>query len=346
MNLHPALEGNPYYDALSEDPTSTKTLREEYARNLRGRFADINTAIRRAVGENDIFGLQNDALVSPPEAFDFDDEREAVERFEAWLDQAQEDEVLDVISRDDNIYVRRAYEKGLVDADRNLSQAGMDIDAIDREAARQAMQMPVHEDKLQVVFSRNFAELDGITDVVSQQVAREIAEGISEGVNPNEMARRMADRVDKIGKTRATTLARTETIRAHSSATLERYKQQGVDEVGLEPEVSVQTATDQLVCEECAEVAQSGPWPIEDFEGSENQPPIHPNCRCSVIPVVSEEALAAYKAYPSQFAALYREGAFANRPDRYEVLATVEPEQADALVEVGGVSGAWEAVAG
>lgn len=286
MALHPALESDtPYYDALSEDPTATKTLREEYGRNLRGAYDRIKTAIRQGVGENDIFGLQNDALVSPPSSFGFERDDRKLQGFEAWLDNAQEEEVLTLIDRDGNRYIERAYEKGVRDADRNLARAGMDLDPVDAAAARVIMRMPTHERKLQTIYTRNYQQLRGITQAVDQHVSRELADGIASGLNPREMARNINDRVEKIGKTRATTLARTETINAHSSASIERYRQQGIEEVGLEPEVGVSTAGDNLVCPDCAEVAQRGPYSLDELEGSDNQPPIHPNCRCSVIPI-------------------------------------------------------------
>jgi len=276
----------PLYDALSEDPTGTLTIREEYAQRLRGAYDRIITAIREAVRDNDVLGLENEALVTAPRNFSFDTDDRKLEEFERWLDEAQTENVLQIIERDNNRFIERAYEKGVRDADSNLRDAGAVSAGLSREEARQVVQMPTHERKLQTIFSRNFQQLRGITQAVDQQVSRELAEGIAAGQNPTEMARSIVDRVDKIGKTRATTLARTETINAHSSATIERYRQQGVEEVGIEPEVQIQTATDQKVCEQCADAAGRGPWTLDEFEGSEYQPPLHPNCRCSVIPIV------------------------------------------------------------
>lgn len=284
MSIHPALrKDTPVYDALSSpDPTGTKTVRANYGQRLRGGYERINAAIREAIVENDVLGLQNEALVTPPRSFAFETDDRKLEAFEAWLDQAQRDEVLRVIDRDGNRFVERAYEKGVRDADRALADAGLDVDPV---KAREIVAMPTHDRKLQTIYSRNFQQLRGITQAVDQQVSRELADGIAGGLNPRDMARNITDRVNKIGKTRATTLARTETINAHSSATIERYRQQGVEAVGLEPEAAIQTAGDQRVCEQCADAAQRGPWSLDELEGSEFQPPLHPNCRCTVIPI-------------------------------------------------------------
>ncbi|WP_050049744.1 minor capsid protein [Halostagnicola sp. A56] len=342
--------------AQQEDPTQTKTIRQTYAQRLRGAFGRINSTILERVIKDDILGLRDSdvsedqaqqlvetfagvaprhelqAVDEPPDLSTVDTD-ERIERFREWLETAMESEVLEVIDRDENVWVRRAYERGLEDADTNLRQAGLDIESTDAEAARQLVQMPVHERKLQVLFSRNYAELDGITNAVAQQITRELADGVAAGENPTEMARRISDRIDKIGKTRSTVLARTETINAHTQATIERYRQQGVDSVGLEPEVQVQTAGDQRVCSQCASVAQGGPWTLDEFEGSENQPPIHPQCRCTVIPIVNEAAAAAITEHPHEFVAMYRTGAFVDEArERYETLATTDAAGAQELV--------------
>lgn len=350
--------------AQRQDPTHTKTIRQTYARRLRGAFGRINATIRESVGSEDILGLRDTDLetdeveqllqtfadaagggdraaelraVNDPGNLGELPPGERIAAFEDWLDEAMESEVLEVIDRDENVWVRRSYERGVIDADTNLRRAGVDVDATDAEAARQLVQMPVHERKLQVLFARNFSELQGITDAVSQQVTRELAEAIGSGLNPTETARRITDRVEKIGKTRATVLARTETINAHSQATIERYRQQGVEQVGVEPEIQVQTAGDQQVCEECADVAQRGPWPLDEFEGSENQPPIHPQCRCAVLPVVNEAAAEAIARHPDAFIRLYRGAAF-QQAGYYEALAVADIRQAAQLTAhaVGG----------
>ncbi|ELZ12492.1 hypothetical protein C478_10461 [Natrinema thermotolerans DSM 11552] len=357
MSSAASLSGDRHHlHAQQQDPTKTKTIRQTYARRLRGAFGRINSTIRDAVIEEDIFGLRDDDLsdeqveelldtfasadrdvelraVDEPPDLSTVLPSERIERFREWLQTAQESEVLEVIDRDENVWVRRAYERGLEDADTNLRQAGLDIESTDSKAARELVEMPVHERKLQVLFSRNYAELEGITNAVAQQVTRELADGIAAGENPTKMARRITDRVNKIGKTRATVLARTETINAHTQSTIERYRQQGINSVGLEPEVQVQTAGDQRVCDRCASVAQRGPWTLDEFEGSENQPPIHPQCRCAVIPIVNEAAAAALEAHPHEFVAMYRTGAFVDESrERYEALAATDVDGAQELV--------------
>jgi len=323
----------------SGDPTRTTTIRRTYAQRLRGAFGRINTAIRQAVRDEDIFGLSDANPADAPDGLEvFADidgpgdlaslsPGEQTRRFEDWLDDVQDSDVLAVIARDENRFIQRAYERGLEDGEVNLRRAG--IDTSDALAVQGALNLPVHEDTLQRLFARNFAELDGITDEVARQATRELADGMAEGVNPNEMARRITDRVDAVGKTRATVLARTETINAYTESTLNRYERFGADGVTVQAEFT--TAGDSDVCAVC-QALEGTTRTIEDVrsesftvDGSEFpvKPPVHPQCRCALLPVTSTTAAAAVEAHPAAFQTLFATGAFAgsDAEQRYAALA-------------------------
>jgi len=59
---------------------------------------------------------------------------------------------------------------------------------------------------------------------------------MAEGLSPRTIARRLNDRVDKIGKVRARALARTEIIRAHHSANVQEYRMAGIEKVRVKAE--------------------------------------------------------------------------------------------------------------
>lgn len=334
--------------AGKQDPTNTKTIRDTYARRLRGRFGALSAAMREAIVKDDVLGLRDSdlsesdvdqltetfgeqhelkAIDSPPDLSSLPP-AERIARFEDWLDEVEESEILDVIQRDENIWVRRAYERGIKDANANLKNVGIPVSGAN---ASDTIRVPVHQRRLESLFARNYAELDGITDAVSQNISRELATGLSEGISPSEMARRITDRVDKIGKTRATTLARTEIINSHTEATLQRYEEQDIETVGIEPEMRIQTAGDNSVCQECRTAAEQGPWPISEFRGSGYQPPLHPNCRCAVLPVVNETAAAAFQEHPVDFTVMLRAGAFVRNEGFYTALAQADADEAREL---------------
>lgn len=293
------------HDALATtraDPTRTTTLRRRYGQRLRAEFADINTEIRSGVRDRDVFGLSDtgsDALAPTIPPFEFDRNDQKIEAFIRWLRRAERNGVLEVIDRGQNTYIRSAYGRGLEHAAQELRKAGVDVTTAELSAT---FAQPVHEQALQLLYTRNYEALRGITEEVDRQISRILTDGFRQGWNPNKMAREITDRVDKIGKTRATTLARTEVINAHSEGTLNRFEREGVGEVTIRSEFS--TASDRRVCPLCRaregtivtiEKARTATF---RFEADEDQPdslsgeypikpPIHPRCRCSWLPVVS-----------------------------------------------------------
>lgn len=295
----------------SQDPTKTKTVRRQYAQRLRGAYDRINAAIREGVIRDDIFGLQNNnslfgsdanldekteqlrrglvasmgeasthelTAVDKPPNFSFRTDDKKIEAFQSWLQSAQEDEVLEVIGRDENRFIRQAYHRGLENGKRDLEAAGFQGNI---ESAEQAFNLPIHGERVQQLYTRNFTELQGITREVDRQVSRELADGFSQGKNPNDIARDITNRVDKIGKTRATTLARTEVIRSHAEGQLNRFERMGVGEVSVKAELL--TAGDSRVCDQCASL-EGNVYSLEEARGLI---PVHPGCRCRHIPLVN-----------------------------------------------------------
>lgn len=82
----------------------------------------------------------------------------------------------------------------------------------------------------------------------------------------------------------ANTLARTEVSMAQNAGIFDLYNDAGIDQIQW------LTADDERVCPECAaldgEIVNLG----DAFEGGVAQPPLHPNCRCTIIAVDNEAA--------------------------------------------------------
>ena len=260
--------------AKTDDPTRTKTVRERYAQNLRGGYARINALVREFVGEKDVLGLAELTAAEPPPDFTFSRDDQKIEGFRDWLDQAQEDEVLDVITRNENRYVRQAYETGTRSANTDIRQAG--LGEPETEVAI-TLQQPVHVNTLQRLYTRNFNELQGLTDEVGREVARELTQALGEGTGPREAGRRITDVIGTVddgtprgAMARATTIARTEILNARHMAAAEQYERFGVEKV--EPILS------PSACDLCLEVAASAPYRVNEMRSIF---PRHPNCRCS-----------------------------------------------------------------
>jgi len=127
-----------------------------------------------------------------------------------------------------------------------------------------------------VLYTRTFNDLKGITKAMDTQISRVLAEGISEGKNSREVARMLVDRVNKIGITRAKTLARTEIQRAHHHANINEYEAAGLNGVVVKAEWE----TGVNPCEICA-VLQGEVFTLQEIRG---MIPVHPNCACIALP--------------------------------------------------------------
>lgn len=82
---------------------------------------------------------------------------------------------------------------------------------------------------------------------------------------------------------RAEMVARTETAFADVAGNMEGYRASGLVQ-------GKEWILGDDACEECVALSEMGPIPLnESFPGGYDGPPAHPNCRCDVIPVLTEE---------------------------------------------------------
>jgi len=289
-----------FTDADRHDPTGTTGIRNEFEKQLVRRFRKISNLIRQAIVQNDVFGLKKriigdsikqmlvmDEGLPPPRAFEFVRSNEKVDQFMDWLRKQEDETILEIIpgakistsanTAWSNIYIQSAYQKGIRDAGAKLRKGGANVA---ESWTRGAFNRPIHADRLGLIYTRSFTELNGITQVMDTQISRILAKGIAEGRGPMDIARDMANRVEKIGITRARVLARTEVISAHAEATLNSYREAGIEGVQVEAEFT--TAGDDSVCEECADL-EGKTFSMDEAGGII---PVHPNCRCSWTPLV------------------------------------------------------------
>lgn len=258
----------------SRDPTRTTTIRRQYARKLRGRFDSINTRIREDVREQDKLGFEQ--LAEPmPDLSRFSEGR-TEELFSAWLDQQLDEGVMGAVGTNRNQYIQRAYDSGLRSANASLNRSNVDVAT--SEIARLRNQ-PVHRDRLELLFTRDREALDGITSAVSKESSRVLGDSLMEEASAGVAANKLTDRIDTVGKTRATTHARSHVVKTHNEATLTRYQQVLGDGGEVEVEAEILTANDSRVCDIC-EPKHGEVMTVK--EARSDPPPYHPECRCTV----------------------------------------------------------------
>lgn len=270
-----------------QDPTGTTGLRKRFESEMVRRFRKLRTLIVRSLVENDALGLRavTDAAI-PKREFQFARTPEKVNLFMAWLREQQAIEVLGITPGAQMVsasqawtatYIESAYQKGIRDAGNKLRKAGAQVAS---SWIEEAFSRPIHADRAGLAFTRTFSELEGVTQAMDQQISRVLAEGLAQGKNPLAIARDITNRVEKIGVTRARMIARTETIAAHAEATLNSYEEAGIMGVDVEAEVLITLGA----CPICVGLSQNGPYTMNEARG---MIPAHPNCRCSLTPVVT-----------------------------------------------------------
>lgn len=140
------------------------------------------------------------------------------------------------------------------------------------------------------------------TQLTNRLLGKQLADGIGKGESIPQLRKRVEKVFGAMEKYRSTRIARTETIKATNYASLEAYKDSGV--------VTAKqwlTALDERTCEWCGPMdrrvlgldgkyfkkgdrftgIQGGILKL-DYE-SVGQPPLHPNCRCTLIPIIVEQ---------------------------------------------------------
>lgn len=280
--------------ALRVDPTRTTTLRRKFVADMTRRFAALRREIVRAVDEQDVFGLrERQAMVNvSPRQFDYPRSSDKVDAFMRWLGEMEDQHIFAIVRRPGrigkpvevawtDIYIESAYKRGILRAGQEMKRAGVSVPLpageLGVDAVALSFSRPIHADRVGLIYTRAYNELKGVTSAMGQQVSRVLAEGLAEGRGPKVIAKSLADRVDKIGITRARAIARTEIVRAHHMGAIQEYKNAGVADVKI---MSEWLTAGYNVCSICAPLGGK----VFTIEEIEPMIPVHPNCRCTAIP--------------------------------------------------------------
>jgi len=269
-----------------------KPVQDQYEAEMVKRFGLLEKQIRAKIVDEGFLGGTKirTAMAVNADVYDYPHAAEKVQAFMTWLAKQEDAGILEIISYEgrstvkhtgwQNIYVKRSYSKGAEWAEKKMRELGLEIPAAADTAIGVTLAGPFHADALGMLYTRNFAELEGITRAMDQQISRVLTDGLAQGKNPRAIASDLAGRngrVRKIGLTRARTLARTETARAFDEATLNRYTDFKVEKVdwiyGGGP---CPTGV-------CPDGAGASPYTLEEARGLL---PAHPNCTCAWAPAV------------------------------------------------------------
>ena len=148
----------------------------------------------------------------------------------------------------------------------------------------------VSRDKIKTVLDRpwsgaNFSErLWSNTDKLAQTVKQEIVNGMIQGINLQTMTKRVSERFETAKKNDVERLLRTEVNYTLNQATLDGYKEAGIEK--YEFSATLDSRTSQICSELNGEIFE-----IKKIAVGLNYPPMHPRCRSTTIPIVDYESL-------------------------------------------------------
>jgi SPP1 gp7 family putative phage head morphogenesis protein len=273
------------------DPSRTGLLRRKFLSDLNRRLKKIVFAIRTLMVEEDAFGLEprKPLVVHAYQQFAFTTDANKLRAFQQWL-KSQVDAGILTVSGAGVLgqpwtyqYVDSAYRQGMIRAfidthKVSLAKTPEWYTGTREQFLRTAFAQPMALGKLELLSTRTYEQLQGVTAAMSQQLGRALSVGLVSGWGPMKVAREMQKTVAGISRTRARMLARTEIMHAHAEGQLDSFELLGVEKLGIIAEWS--TAGDDLVCERCYEM-EGQTFSIDEARGLI---PLHPNCRCVWIP--------------------------------------------------------------
>ncbi len=224
------------------DPTHTILLKREYGMKL-GKLYDtfkeeVIIRLRPILGRAERSGIMG-------RAFEIIDETAAITIYEPSHKIIQEN-------------VTKGYAAGKKAASRNprVVRAGLTIPY----QLNMLDQMVVQD-----LAARNFGLVTNATEKMKAEMLRTISEGIRQQKGTYEIANKLKDRVDKVGKSRAKMIARTEIAFSYNNAVAKTYQREGIEKWQWLSALLPTTAPE--------DAARHGMV----FAWTDPQPPAHPN---------------------------------------------------------------------
>jgi SPP1 gp7 family putative phage head morphogenesis protein len=297
------------------DPTHTTALRNAFAKNMKRRFGELSLVVATAIVKQDCFGLTNSTMalhqMTPPhwQAFNFARNTDKLDAFMKWLEDQVNKGILDVRVLQQvgssveanwmNIYLFDSYKRGLARARYEMQKLGLNVPNIEESGGWNfVMGLPMHIDRLGLIYTRMFTDLKGITTQMDTIISRILAQGLADGDSMRLIANKILFAIngsgkgdlalkDSIGRNitaeqRALDLARTEIIRAHHLATIQEYRNWGLFNIKVKAEWK--TAGDDRVCPQCMELDGQ----VFTLDQIEYMIPLHNKCRCIALPFFEE----------------------------------------------------------
>jgi len=245
--------------AARKDPTRTKTRRMAYERDLVRLYRNFKRSIIPKIQE--IVSREQPATV-------LSKQKQTLAVIDD-VDRIVDEEIERHITIPGKSVVEKhttlAYKAGAYRASAVLAAYGLvvppDLTFFDMEV-------------LNNLYARNLSLVKGVNAATKNEMLRILGQGLLEGRHPYRISREISKSINNIGIRRARVIARTEIIRSYNSALSAKYKRSGIKKWRW------LAAIDERSCDICVKNDRA----IFDF--GDPEPPIHPQCRCSMLAVV------------------------------------------------------------
>ncbi len=276
--------------AISANPTRTRGIEKAWLREVNRRFREFRqSVISELVSANRVGVITVNA---------FEIDAEQLRAYMAFF-QNEIDQIL--LGTWQEKYQRRAYQLAIDRAMAALRSQGFsttltEIDFIAGAglgsftaipslgfSAIDLALLPIHRETLEFLFTRSFESLEGLTATMARDVRTILFNGVEQGKGITELIRQIDERI-KVGRSRASLIARTETIQAYQRGTINQTQlaSEFLDEpIGLR----WLTVRDGKVRHLHAR------WhgTVTDEDTARRRISISPfNCRCGLAPVIKE----------------------------------------------------------
>ncbi|MFI3939681.1 minor capsid protein [Vagococcus fluvialis] len=165
------------------------------------------------------------------------------------------------------------YLKKVADYAYKKIGGGLSASTLNKPAFEQLLKMPWN--------GVNYSEsIWGNVDELAKDLKEVLKQGFIKGQGPADMARELRKKYN-VAKGRAETIIRTDGTNVVNNATVQRYKDAGLTKYEFHAHIDSRTTP---ICKDHNKEI----YLIEDYEPGKNAPPMHYNCRSTIIPTEEE----------------------------------------------------------
>lgn len=250
--------------------------------------------------------------ISPDKThYSFNRSKEKIEDFMNWLKEQVDQGLIEICEFDQigdgvesewtNKYIADSYKRKQLRSRYELAKDGIQVPSSEKSKSFTInFDTPFHIDRVGLLFTRIFSDLQGISTEMDALISRILAQGMADGEGPARVARKIeavikGSGLNELGissefiaetiisaKKRARMIAHTEMMRAYHKSAMQDFK--NWRELGIDTKAEWKTAGDNRVCDLC-KALEGKIFTVEEIE---DMIPLHPECRCIALPFIEE----------------------------------------------------------